>query len=519
MGLLKKAVETYDAMAGRVGIVYENEKEPLAPISHMMARPQIKITLDQDGSFVTAQALDKDTPKIIIPATEESAGRTVKAAELPHPLCDYLRYLLPQNQVEYQHYTAQLSDWTSSPFTHPKLRAVLNYVQSGTIWADLSQAGIAAEEKAMICWVVNGLGETLNGPCWTDRALMNAFVDYTAAKQANIPPTLCMVSGEMEVPAGQHPKGIIPINGNAKLISANDSNGFTYRGRFNDVAQAATVGYAASQKAHNALRWLVANQSVSFGGRTFLCWNPQGIPIPKVTGPMGRKSGTAQRASTPSQYQKQLHEALSSWKQDLPQSAGVVIAAFDAATTGRLAVTYYNELLASDFLDRLRDWELSCCWENGPYGIQSPSLFQIVSWAFGTPRNGKSEMDDRVLKQQMQRLAACRVDKALFPLDIQRALARGLGGRWWKRPLISCSMRGRPAKNCCSRPARPSGNITMTIQRRSGIWLWTKTVLTGATCSAAFWPLRRRWRTAPTPVRTGGRPTRCGYRRPLRCGP
>lgn len=101
---------------------------------------------------------------------------------------------------------------------------------------------------------------------------------------------------------------------------------------------------------------------------------------------------------------------------------GVVIAAFDAATTGRLAVTYYNELLASDFLDRLHDWEVSCCWENGPYGIQSPSLFQIVSWAFGTPRNGKAEIDDRILKQQMQRLVACRVDKAPFPLDIERAL-------------------------------------------------------------------------------------------------
>ena len=44
MGLLQKACETYDAMAGRVGIMYEKEKEPLAPISHMMARPQIKIT-------------------------------------------------------------------------------------------------------------------------------------------------------------------------------------------------------------------------------------------------------------------------------------------------------------------------------------------------------------------------------------------------------------------------------------------------------------------------------------------
>ena len=423
MGLLQKAVETYGAMAHRAGQVFEGENEPLAPISHIMARPQIIITLDQSGNFVAAQVLDKHTPKIIIPATEESAGRTVKAAELPHPLCDYLRYLLPQNQVEYQHYISQLSTWANSSHTHPKLHAVLNYVQGGTILENLRQAGIDAEEKAMVCWVVNGLGESLNGPCWTDRTLMNAFIDYYREKRTDTPPALCMISGELEMPAGQHPKGIVPISGNAKLISANDSSGFTYRGRFDDAAQAATVGYAASQKAHSVLRWLVANQSVSFGGRTFLCWNPQGIQVPRVTGPMGRRSGTAQRAANPSQYQKQLREALSGWKEDLPQSAGVVIAAFDAATTGRLAVTYYNELLASDFLDRLHDWEASCCWEDGPYGIQSPSLFQIVSWAFGTPRNGKAEMDDRILSQQMQRLVACRVDKAPFPLDIERALA------------------------------------------------------------------------------------------------
>ena len=423
MGLLQKAVETYGAMAHRAGQVFEGENEPLAPISHIMARPQIIITLDQSGNFAAAQVLDKNTPKIIIPATEESAGRTVKAAELPHPLCDYLRYLLPQNQVEYQHYISQLSTWANSSHTHPKLHAVLNYVQGGTILENLRQAGIDAEEKAMVCWVVNGLGESLNGPCWTDRTLMNAFIDYYREKRTDTPPALCMISGELEMPAGQHPKGIVPISGNAKLISANDSSGFTYRGRFDDAAQAATVGYAASQKAHSVLRWLVANQSVSFGGRTFLCWNPQGIQVPRVTGPMGRRSGTAQRAANPSQYQKQLREALSGWKEDLPQSAGVVIAAFDAATTGRLAVTYYNELLASDFLDRLHDWESSCCWEDGPYGIQSPSLFQIVSWAFGTPRNGKAEMDDRILSQQMQRLVACRVDKAPFPLDIERALA------------------------------------------------------------------------------------------------
>ena len=422
MGLLQKAVETYDAMAYRAGQIFEGENEPLAPIAHIMTRPQIEITLDQDGRFGFARAFEKGAPKIIIPATEESAGRTVKAAELPHPLCDYLRYLLPQNQVEYQHYISQLSDWTNSPCSHPKLRAVLNYVQGGTILADLSQSGIDAEEKAMICWVVNGLGEERSGPCWTDQSLMDAFIAYSREKRTDISPALCMVSGKMEVPAGQHPKGIVPINGNAKLISANDSSGFTYRGRFGDAAQAATVSYTASQKAHNALRWLVANQSAPFGGRTFLCWSPEGIQIPKVTGPMGRKSGTAQRSATPSQYQRQLREALSGWKAELPQSTGVAIAAFDAATTGRLAVTYYNELLASDFLDRLHDWETSCCWENGLYGIQSPSLFRIVDLAFGTLRSGKVETDSRILSQQMQRLIACRIDQALFPADIERNL-------------------------------------------------------------------------------------------------
>lgn len=287
---------------------------------------------------------------------------------------------------------------------------------------DLKQAGIDADEKTMICWEVNGLGEGASGPCWEDKALMWAFIDYTAAKQASTPPALCMITGSMDAPASQHPKGIIPINGNAKLISANDSSGFTYRGRFDDAGQAATVGYSASQKAHNALRWLVDNQGVTFGGRTFLCWNPQGIPVPTVTGSMARKSKAPQRATDPSQYRTQLREALSGWKRDLPQLAGVVIAAFDAATTGRLAVAYYNELLASDFLDRLYAWEDTCKWENFSYGIQSPSLFQIISWAFGTLRNGKPEVDERIQGQHMQRLVACRVDKAAFPLDVERAL-------------------------------------------------------------------------------------------------
>lgn len=431
MGLWQKAVETYDAMAHRAGIVYEGEREPLAPISHITTQANIEITIDQDGNFLSAQAVDSKTAKIIIPVTEKSAGRTGKAAaERPHPLCDNIKYLLPQNKVQYRCYISQLSDWASSDYSSPKLQAILNYVQKGTILTDLigaelvklDQHGHASKDDLMICWVVNGLGERASGPCWEDQALMQAFTNYSIAKRSTIPPVPCMVSGEIAPPAGIHPKGIVPVNGNAKLISANDSSGFTYRGRFSEAWQAATVGYLSSQKAHCALRWLVANQGVAFGGRTFLCWNPRGCLVPEISHPMMR--GRNQRAADPTQYRQQLHDSLAGWKENLPEQEGVVIAAFDAATatTGRLAIAYYNELSSSDFLRRICYWDETCCWENGPYGIQSPSLFQIVNYAFGTLRNGRLETGDRILGQQIQRLVACRIDRALFPADIEQAL-------------------------------------------------------------------------------------------------
>lgn len=430
MGLLQKACETYDAMAYRVGIVYENEAEPLSPIFHTTARAHIEITLNQSGAFVSARAVSKEEPKIIIPVTEESAVRT--SGLCAHPLCDKLAYVSPYNREKHALYIAALSAWTDSKYTHPKLQSVLAYVRGGTILADLSRAelikltaeGAPDDDGLMICWVINGLGEGVSGPCWTDRTLMDAFIRYSRAKQEGAAPALCMVSGEMDVPLDKHPKGILPGHENAKLITSNDSSGFTYRGRFSEDWPAATVGYMASQKAHNALRWLVANQGTFYDKRAFLCWNPQGIPVPSVTGPMSRKSGNVQRPADPSQYRKQLHEALVSWKTDLPDSAGVAIAAFDITSkkSGRLSITYYNELPASDFLDRLCDWDASCCWERGPYGTQSPSLSQIVNMAFGTPRNGEIRPPGSILGQQVQRLMACRVDKAPFPLDIERAL-------------------------------------------------------------------------------------------------
>ena len=127
-----------------------------------------------------------------------------------------------------------------SDATHPFLRAILNYVEGGTIITDLLQAGVLVldskgkyDEKQLVRWRVNGV-EGEEPACWKNQKLFSAFVDYYLKRIANRPALLCMVEGTKVPPAVQHPKGIIPVNGNAKLISANDSSGFTYRGRFTE---------------------------------------------------------------------------------------------------------------------------------------------------------------------------------------------------------------------------------------------------------------------------------------------
>ena len=396
----------------------------MAPVGHIITRAELEITLDQDGMFVDAAAVDKTEPKIIIPATERSAGRT--SAPCAHPLCDQIGYLAPLNEKKFKLYTEQLSRWESSEFGHPKLRPILFYVQSGTILKDLVRCGLVKcndkgepeNEKMMVRWRI--LGEDQES-CWLDHSLFDAFTEYYLAAQDGSE-ELCMVTGDIGIAAEQHPKGVVSINGNAKLISANDSSGFTYRGRFTEESQALTVSYEASQKAHNALRWLVDNQSVRaiFGGRTFLCWNPQGK---KVIQPHLPFMPPPKPIFKPSDYRDELEKALNSKKAELNLTDGVVLAAFDAATTGRLSVTYYNELMGHDFLQRLHDWDVSCCWPHRKFGIQTPSLWQIVNCAFGIQRGDRLETDERVMRQQMQRMIACRVDRAMLGVDLVKALA------------------------------------------------------------------------------------------------
>ncbi len=424
MGLFQRALETYESH-----IHYtenQNNMTPMAPVGHIVTRADLEITLDPEGKFVLASAVEKNASKIVMPATEGSAGRT--SAPCPHPLCEQIGYLLPQNSTKYDLYVQQLEAWANSEYSHPKLAPVLQYVKGATILENLQKCGLIKvdgngmpeNDKLMIRWRIQG---DIPEECWRNTALLEAFTRYSLS-QTQRPEGLCMVTGAQVGIASQHPKGVFSLNGNAKLISANDKVGFSYRGRFSEEWQAAQVGYEASQKAHSALRWLIQEQGAIFGGRAFLCWNPKGKTVLQPTGPMR----PAKSIWDPVSYQEDLQRVLNGTKRDFTIDDNVVVAVFDAATTGRLALTYYNEFQAHDSLQRLYDWDNTCCWPDRRYGIQSPSLRQIINCAFGTPKTEKGATritaDDQIMRQELQRLLACRVERASVGADIVKALVR-----------------------------------------------------------------------------------------------
>lgn len=429
MGLLQRAIETYDASAALAG-VYREGHEPLAPISHIIANAHIEITLNKQGEFRGAKLLGKKDGRTIIPVTEKSGGRTSGLAA--HPLCDQIKYVAPDDEEAHDLYLRELCAWEESDYAHPILSAVRAYVEGKTIITDLLNCGIIKANtvhedktiKQMIRWRVDGC-EPEEPACWKNKKLFSLFQGYYDSVICDRDHVLCMVSGKNDLTVLQHPSGIIAKPFKAKLISFNE-DGFTYRGRFIEDWQAATVGYIASQKAHNALRWLASEQGVrEFSGkRIFLCWNPEGKTIPR---PMRRvRSAEAEPVRKPSEYKKQLQGTLLSFRKDhqLKDTDRAVLVSLDAATTGRLAVTYYNEIGLGTFLRRMEDWDGHCCWYAGKLGIQAMSLLDIVDCAFGVERKNFLETDEGIRGQHLQRLLHCKMDGGIFPLDILRALTQ-----------------------------------------------------------------------------------------------
>src|SRR5690606_19819397 len=85
---------------------------------------------------------------------------------------------------------------------------------------------------------------------WRDSEVYDSFIHYYNEKLGAA--DICYVTGQVQPGTERHANKIRHAADKAKLISAYDSSGFTYRGRFRESNQAAAISYEVSQKAHNA---------------------------------------------------------------------------------------------------------------------------------------------------------------------------------------------------------------------------------------------------------------------------
>ena len=437
MPLFENLVKTYDAyekMGNMIGVRQESGFT-LAPVAHTTFKPSIVITLDDKGNFISAEKYDEKLPAVVIPGNENAEKRSgLLAATSPYSLCDKLKYMV-KGTKSYESFIDLLSAWNSSEFSHPVLASVEAYLEKGSIVNDLTESGLIKKSFGgeKIAWKFVGFSDNENNAyCWTIKSLMKSWTDYYLDyRSKNGKTDLCMITGEYVDVADFHPKNLVPGSANGKLISSSKKNTLTYAGRFSTKSQANSIGYVASQKMHNTLRFLASEQGVRFGlsdfknGKVFICWNPSGV---EIGNPGGRDFYGDDCSTTLDMvdYKNQLQKALTGYRNTLKDNNdNVVVASFESSGDGRLSVTDYAEININEYFDNLFKWDEECCFQNYVYGIQTPSLTKIIEFAYGHPKKGSSELiiDDGVKFSKLHSLINGRIYGGRIQSDIVKALA------------------------------------------------------------------------------------------------
>jgi len=526
---IQKLQETYDCCARQP----QFESTPLMPIDHAEQQVHVEITLSGSGKFRNAAVISKETT--FIPATEESAGRT--SAPVPHGLADKLQYVAsavddpdPLRGLENEGtdvtmsttrepkapphalYLDQLRRWVASE-PDPHVESVLRYVEGGTILKDLLEhevlhadasghlltqwtgagnppqlfkiltatAGQRDQLAAVVRWRVELRDPQGDARLWLNPEVQHSWQKFVAKQVKKS--QLCMVTGQQLPPSVNHPKRLRHGADGAKLISSNDGNGFTFRGRFASPEQAYGIGSSTTQKAHSALRWLIARQGYRNGDQAIVSWAVSGKPVPKVIAgfneisPIGNelRAGTSpdsirdpqaipvperNRGDAGQLFAKQLNNLIQGYAATLTDREDIVVIALDSATPGRMAITYYRELKASEFLERLQSWHEHTAWPQNMGKdrrfIGAPSPIDIAEAAYG------GRVDEKLKKATVERLLPCILDGRTIPRDLVTACAQQAANpvgkkHWeWERCLgIACSL---------VRSSRREENYSMSLE-------------------------------------------------------
>lgn len=470
MGWIERLCETYDACMCVAGERIEGEPI-LIPVAHSTANAQIEVFVSEDGDFIDASVIEKDglNEVTVIPVTEDSATRT--AGNSPHPLhdklCyvagDYVRYTDDDKRMQYyKEYMDFLKKWVESEYSCSYIMGVYKYLEKGCLIEDLERHGILVfddflhlseeikihnlpQSSAFVRFgIIDSSGEAVKG--WLDKELYALYQKYYIPQVGY--DDICFASGLQEKCTIKHPNKIRNSGDKAKIISGNDSAGFTFRGRFSTKEQAASVGYVASQKAHNALRWLIQRQGYQKDGSAIVIWNIpantekicyENFGIPDVYSNSYYAFNNNEEIGMPDTGQEtaiDIRRAIYGYNSSITDDSRIIMMSVDAATQGRMSIEYYHEFSGNEFLDNLRKWHGNAAvmrlikdheTKEHIYTLSAPSAREIALAAYGTDRGGYLGADDIVIKNAVKRILPCIIGlNKNVPKDILRSVLQKL---------------------------------------------------------------------------------------------
>lgn len=471
--MLQWTNELYRIYERFCGHPIDGDTAVLLPVAHSTANVQIEVTLSEDGTFQSAKKIeDKKDAVTIIPETEDSS-RTSNGT--PKPLVDELIYLagdcaiyVPEKkekaQKSYIAYMEQLKNWAEGEYSHPAIRAIFIYLKKGCLIKDLLSTSVLSLEnntgkldsvqiKYKVRFRVYQQDFTKRSETWLDSTLYESWIAQNQKQNISQKvPQLCYATGKVTECSYKHPNKIRNAGDKAKLFSANDESGFSYRGRFQNKEQAVSIGYDFSQKMHNALRWMIQRQGYSISKTmTVLAWESNLEAIPNLMESSFEMSSGYKEQCKKSQeddinifdiptndfgadvapertfasYREDLIKMIRGYQRNMDPLSNVTVMVLDSATTGRLSMTMYAQMEHSEFFENLKEWHEQTAWRywrRKEFDIFSFDLRDIVNCAYGTEQKNVLKCDDKLMPFTIGRLLPCVLQKQAFPMDLLQAL-------------------------------------------------------------------------------------------------
>ncbi len=337
-----------------------------------------------------------------------------------------------QNSFEF--YEQQLSDWVNESDLL-ELEIVLKYIQKGSLIEDLlAKKFFSIEDHILlsgkndpfdftIVWAVEMPSNDPHSELWSKPCIQNAWIEYQENKieRGIRQKSLCHITGDLDYPT----EAYLKTNGNAKLVSANDHSGFTFRGRFlgkDDGAdslgqQAVCLGNNAYQKASNILKWLINRQGIRNGKQVILAWSSNCMSeedksLSSYYSPddiytnLFAQDNIYQSADIGYETFERLKKKLHGYQQKLTDNDRISLLMLDepSKTGGRMSLVFYQEKLANDYFEDLEAWQNDFSWYQlykSKWFFIAPSVECIAETVLT-----KTEFEDKDVKAKRQLYAS-----------------------------------------------------------------------------------------------------------------